>query len=134
MKTIAFIGLGLIGGSIAKAIRKYHPDYRLLAYNRSKEALAAALDDNTIDAVCEVQDERYASCDYIFLCAPVEFNLQYLEYLKNVISDHCIITDAGSVKGPIHEKIAELGMEHCFIGGHPMAGSERSDMNTQVTV
>lgn len=126
MKTIAFIGLGLIGGSIAKAIRKYHPDYRILAYNRSKEALSAALDDNIIDAVCEAQDERYASCDYIFLCAPVEFNLQYLEYLKTVISEDCIITDVGSVKGPIHEAISQFEMEHCFIGGHPMAGSERS--------
>ena len=44
MKTIGFIGLGLIGGSIAKAIRKYHPDYHILAYNRSKEALAYAKD------------------------------------------------------------------------------------------
>ncbi|MGN8630496.1 prephenate dehydrogenase [Blautia sp. HCP3S3_G3] len=126
MKTIAFIGLGLIGGSIAKAIRKYHPDYHLLAYARHKETLAAALNSNTIDAVCEAQDERYGSCDYIFLCAPVEYNLKYLEYLKEVISDHCIITDVGSVKGIIHKRVKELGMEKCFIGGHPMAGSERS--------
>ena len=42
MKTIGFIGLGLIGGSIAKAIRKYHEDYRLLAYDQDRETLAAA--------------------------------------------------------------------------------------------
>lgn len=126
MKTIAFIGLGLIGGSIAKAIRKAHPDYHLLAYDNNKETLAAALGSNTIDAVCEEQDERFHNCDYIFLCAPVEFNLEYLEYLKSVISDSCIITDVGSVKSIIHKRIEELGMESCFIGGHPMAGSERS--------
>lgn len=39
MKTIGFIGLGLIGGSIAKAIRKFHPDYHILAYARHKETL-----------------------------------------------------------------------------------------------
>ena len=53
MKTIGFIGLGLIGGSIAKAIRKYHPDYHILAYNRSKEALASAISTGIIDGVCE---------------------------------------------------------------------------------
>ncbi len=126
MKTIGFIGLGLIGGSIAKAIRKYHPDYHLLAYDSNKENLAAALSGTVIDAVCEARDSRYGTCDYIFLCAPVEINLQYLEYLKSVRSSDCIITDVGSVKGIIHERTEALGMEECFIGGHPMAGSEKS--------
>lgn len=126
MKTIGFIGLGLIGGSIAKAIRKYHPDTHILAYARHKETLMAALNSNTIDGILEQEDPRYAACDYIFLCAPVEFNLKYLEYLKNVISPRCIITDVGSVKGIIHDKVEELGLDANFIGGHPMAGSEKS--------
>lgn len=126
MKTIGFIGLGLIGGSIAKAIRKFHPDYHILAYARHKETLAAALNSGVIDGVLEKEDERYKTCDYIFLCAPVEYNIEYLKYLKTVISDSCIITDAGSVKGLIHEAVEKLEMDHCFIGGHPMAGSERS--------
>ena len=126
MKTIGFIGLGLIGGSIAKAIRKFHPDYHILAYARHKETLAAALNSGVIYGVLEKEDERYKTCDYIFLCAPVEYNIEYLKYLKTVISDSCIITDAGSVKGPIHEAVEKLEMDHCFIGGHPMAGSERS--------
>lgn len=126
MKTIGFIGLGLIGGSIAKAIRKFHPDYHILAYARHKETLAAALNSGVIDGVLEKEDERYKTCDYIFLCAPVEYNIEYLKYLKTVISDSCIITDAGSVKGPIHEAVEKLEMDPCFIGGHPMAGSERS--------
>ena len=125
MKTIGFIGLGLIGGSIAKAIRKFHPDYHILAYARHKETLAAALNSGVIDGVLEKEDERYKTCDYIFLCAPVEYNIEYLKYLKTVISDSCIITDAGSVKGPIHEAVEKLEMDHCFIGGHPMAGSDR---------
>ena len=52
MKTIGFIGLGLIGGSIAKAIRKYHEDYRILAYDQNRETLATAVSSNMIDAVC----------------------------------------------------------------------------------
>ena len=79
MTTIGFIGLGLIGGSIAKTIRKFHPDYHILAYARHKETLAAALTENVIDGVLESEDERYSSCDYIFLCAPVEYNIEYLK-------------------------------------------------------
>lgn len=111
MKTIGFIGLGLIGGSIAKAIRKFHPDYHILAYARHKETLAAALNSGVIDGVLEKEDERYKICDYVFLCAPVEYNIEYLKYLKTVISDSCIITDAGSVKGPIHEAVEKLEMD-----------------------
>lgn len=88
--------------------------------------MAAALNSGVIDGVLEKEDERYKICDYVFLCAPVEYNIEYLKYLKTVISDSCIITDAGSVKGPIHEAVEKLEMDHCFIGGHPMAGSERS--------
>ena len=122
MKTIGFIGLGLIGGSIAKTIRKFHPDYHILAYAKHKETLAAALNCNAIDAVLEEKDERYHTCDYIFLCAPVEYNIEYLKYLKNIISDDCIITDAGSVKGPIHKAVEELGMDH----GSEQSGFEHS--------
>ena len=126
MKTIGFIGLGLIGGSIVKTIRKYHSDYRILAYDQDRETLASAVSSNMIDAVCEEHDERFAGCDYIFLCAPVEFNVQYLEYFKEHLGPNTILTDVGSVKGIIHKEVERLGMESCFIGGHPMAGSEKT--------
>lgn len=69
MKTIGFIGLGLIGGSIAKAIRKYHEDYRLLAYDQDRETLAAAVSSNMIDAVCEEHDERFELRLYFPVCS-----------------------------------------------------------------
>ena len=126
MKTIGFIGLGLMGGSIARAIRKYHKDYHLLAYDQNRDTLATAVSSGIIDAVCESEDDRFSNCDYIFLCSPVEYNVKYLKYLKQIIGSDTIITDVGSVKGPIHNEIQKLDMESCFIGGHPMAGSEKS--------
>lgn len=126
MKTLGFIGLGLIGGSIAKAVRKFHPDYQLLACDENRDALAEALGSGVIDGVCTPEDDRFANCDYIFLCTPVESNLKYMEDLKDRISPDCILTDVGSVKGIIHDKVEELGLSHNFIGGHPMAGSEKS--------
>lgn len=126
MKTIGFIGLGLIGGSVARTIRKFHPDYHLLAFDTDREALAEAVSSNIIDGVCDIEDERFRSCDYIFLCAPVEFNVEYMEKMKDSLGENCILTDVGSVKSIIHEKVNELGLDSRFIGGHPMAGSERS--------
>ena len=126
MKTIGFIGLGLIGGSIAKAVRKFHKDYHILAYDQNRDALAQALGDGIIDAVCEKEDQRFHTCDYIFLCAPVEYNISYLQYLKTAAGPDTIITDVGSVKGIIHKEVERLGLQSRFIGGHPMAGSEKT--------
>lgn len=126
MRTYAFIGLGLIGGSIARALRKYEPDCVIYAYARHRETVQAAIDVNVVNDILVENDPRYANCDYIFLCAPVETNIRYLEKLKGIISPNCILTDVGSVKSIIHEKIEELGLGGQFIGGHPMAGSEKS--------
>lgn len=126
MKIIGFIGLGLIGGSIAKTIRKFHPDYRLIAFDKDRSALAEAVSLNVINGICDIEDEQLYNCDYLFLCAPVEFNVEYMEKIKASLGENCILTDVGSVKNVIHEKVTELGLEGRFIGGHPMAGSERS--------
>lgn len=123
---IGFIGLGLIGGSVAKAIRKYYPDYEIIAFDKSRETLALAVQDNTIDTACASIDEHFGNCAYIFLCAPVSCNSAYLAQLKTILNKNCILTDVGSVKTSIHEEINALDMEENFIGGHPMAGSEKS--------
>lgn len=123
---IGFIGLGLIGGSVAKAIRKYYPDYELIAFDKSRETLALAVQEGTIDTACSSIDNNFKGCSYIFLCAPVSCNTAYLAQLKEIVKDGCILTDVGSVKTSIHEEIIALNMEENFIGGHPMAGSEKS--------
>ena len=62
MKTIGFIGLGLIGGSIARTIRKFHPDYRLLAFDKDRSALAEAVSLNVINGICDIDDEQLYNC------------------------------------------------------------------------
>lgn len=123
---IGFIGLGLIGGSIAKAIRQYYPDYELLAFDKNKETLALAVHEGTIHTSCSSIDENFKGCDYIFLCAPISYNNAYLVQLKEFVDADCILTDVGSVKTSIHQEVIQLGLESNFIGGHPMAGSEKS--------
>ena len=123
---IGFIWLGLIGGSVTKAIRTYFPDYELIAFDKNKETLALAVQENIIDTSCSAIDDNFKGCSYIFLCAPVSYNTACLTQLKSLIDPDCILTDVGSVKTSIHEEIISLGMEENFIGGHPMAGSEKN--------
>lgn len=125
-KKIGFIGLGLIGGSIAKAIRQYFPDYEIVAFDKSKETLALATQESVIDIACTIIDDNFKNCEYIFLCAPVSYNTAYLKQLKEYLHEDCILTDVGSVKTSIHKEVITLDMEANFIGGHPMAGSEKS--------
>lgn len=125
-KKVGFVGLGLIGGSIAKAIRQYYPDYEIVAFDKNKETLALATQESVIDVACTTIDDNFDNCDYIFLCAPVSYNTAYLKQLKSHVGSNCILTDVGSVKTSIHKEIIALGMEENFIGGHPMAGSEKS--------
>ena len=124
--TVGFIGLGLIGGSIAKSLKKADSSIYTIAYNRSHEPLIQAVNDGVIDESVFSIDDSFRKCDIIFLCTPVEYNSIYLSEVSQHIRDGCILTDVGSVKGYIHNTVSELGLEHCFIGGHPMAGSEKT--------
>ncbi|MDO4170553.1 MAG: prephenate dehydrogenase [Lachnospiraceae bacterium] len=123
---IGFVGLGLIGGSIAKSIRRVFPNYKLLGYDTDTEALKRAKDEGTLDIIVKDVRTEFYNCNYIFLCTPVGHNMAYLSILKESLNPDCIITDVGSVKSPIHEMVKTLGMEKRFIGGHPMVGSEKS--------
>lgn len=125
--TIGFLGLGLIGGSIARSIRKNFPSCRIIVYSRRKnEDLLQGIKDGIISDITYAIDAHFSECDIIFLCAPVLQNIQFLEQLKPLINKTCIITDVGSVKGNIHKEVERLELESQFIGGHPMAGSEKT--------
>lgn len=124
--TVGFIGLGLIGGSIAKTLKTKDKNIHTIAFNRSTLPLEHAVSDGIIDTAVNEVCSEFGDCDFIFLCTPVQFNETYLAKLKNIVKDNCIVTDVGSVKGHIHEAVRKLEMESCFIGGHPMAGSEKT--------
>ena len=133
--TIGFVGLGLIGGSIAKALKRVHPEKTVVAYNRNGAVLDLAAEDGIVDIA--VKDETgglktdeilapFSECDLIFLCVPVVTALDFMDRLKSIMKPGAILTDVGSVKGGIDRYAAEHGLSANFIGGHPMAGSEKT--------
>ena len=121
---IGFIGLGLIGGSIAKIIKEKYPETEMIAIASRESTIQAAYADGIITNDTMLDLEAFADCDLLFLCGPVRVNVDYLTRLANILPAHCIITDVGSVKGDITKAVADLGLTSRFIGGHPMAGSE----------
>jgi prephenate dehydrogenase len=127
---IGFIGFGLIGGSIARALKKINSNNYLVAYdyhkNNPSTDLQSALHDQVLDRVTTTLSEEFPDCDLVFLCAPVLSNIEYLKQLKPLLKSSCILTDVGSVKTNIHEAVKELGLEAQFVGGHPMTGSEKT--------
>lgn len=138
---IGFIGFGLIGGSIARGLKRKneHPfflgktlritvyDYHIQRDGDSYQNidLQKAKEDQTIHSITGRLSDL-SSCDIIFLCAPVQQNLLYLEQLRPLIKKDCMITDVGSVKGNIQARARQLGLLSNFLGGHPMAGSEQT--------
>ena len=124
--TIAFIGLGLIGGSIARAVKKARPDIRIMAYMRSRSRLEQARRDGIVDVILDGIDDHLRECDLIFLCTPVEYNAGYLSAIRPFLKPGALITDVGSTKNGIHQEVRRQGLEYCFVGGHPMAGSEKT--------
>ncbi len=129
LNKIGFIGLGLIGGSIAKKIKSNHPECEIIATARGIDTITEAYSLGLITNNTILSLEAFSNCDIIFLCAPVEKNLEYLRELKNIVSNHTIITDVGSTKTQIHREVIKLGLEKQFIGGHPMTGSEKTGLS-----
>lgn len=133
MIKLAFIGFGLIGASIAKSIKVKAPSkYSITCYDYHKDvniSLQKALDENVIESVTK-EISGLIGCDIIILCAPTLKNINYLKDIKSTYEAHGatlpLITDVGSVKGNIVEAAEELGIGAHFIGGHPMAGSEKT--------
>ena len=128
MITCGFVGLGLIGGSIARALKANRKDIVIIACDPNEETLKLATEQKIADEAYPAPCDAFTACDYIFLCAPVSHNDENLLKILSYRKKDCILTDVGSVKTPINSLIHSLGLTDCFIGGHPMAGSEKTGL------
>lgn len=128
VEKIHLLGLGLIGGSIALAIKQEFPDSTIVGYdiNQSQAEIAKTL--TVIDEIALHQFAGIESADVIILATPVEQTLSIIQSLSKLsLKESVIITDVGSTKQKIIEYATKaFGSTVQFIGGHPMAGSHKS--------
>jgi prephenate dehydrogenase len=118
---IAIVGFGLIGASLAMAIRRRWQGGLILAVDR-KHVLEAAMREHAADVGADDLG-MVAEADLVVLAAPVRQNLEVLERLPDFISRPAIVTDVSSTKREIIRKAQALPAHLSFAGGHPLAGS-----------
>lgn len=126
VKTVGILGLGLIGGSLAKALRFRLGARHIFAVDKSPQSIKEAVDDGVIEAGSTEIDARILECDILFICTPVKTSMAFIDKFLHSVKPGCILTDVCSTKGEIIDYINSLEQAPCFIGGHPMAGSEKT--------
>ena len=128
-KTIYIAGLGLIGASMALGIKRDHPDYKILGYNRSQASRDIALERGIIDRGTDDLASFAPLADVIILTLPIKQTIAFIQELADLnLKDGVIISDAGSTKAAIVEVAEEYlaGKPVRFVGAHPMAGSHKT--------
>ncbi len=127
-RTVTICGVGLLGGSIGLALKTSGFTGRIIGIS-SDAAVATALSLGCIDEGYgyESLDTIVSSTDCLFLCSPIHAIIETIERLGSLRLPHgCVITDVGSTKSEIVAAAKRRLPEHVhFIGGHPMAGSEK---------
>lgn len=125
ISTLAIVGPGLIGGSVAAALRDKGHVKQVLGVGRNQASLAKALELGLIDKVVSAE-EAAAQADVILLATPVGATQALLRQMLPYLRDDTIITDAGSTKADVAKVAQEvLGVKaKNFVPGHPIAGSE----------
>lgn len=124
--TVAIVGVGLIGGSFALALKAAALVDRILGYDLDVENLDQALKLGVIDHACSGPEELGAA-DVIFLATPVLAMPAALQRIVPHLREGAILTDGGSVKGALISALEPLIPPHLhYVPGHPISGTERS--------
>jgi prephenate dehydrogenase len=128
IRQLTIVGLGLLGGSVAKAARARGLARTIVGVGRSPERLVVARRDGSVDDATTDLRAGVREADLVLLAAPVEANEALLAEVWEAAPDDATVTDVGSAKATIvgtAERLA-AGRALAFVGGHPMAGSEQS--------
>jgi prephenate dehydrogenase len=123
-RQIAIVGVGLLGGSIGRAVKKRRLARKVIGFFRDKEKIAAAKRAGAVDAGTDDLLKALKGSDLVILCSPVADIVAKLKSIKKAGLTKTLITDAGSTKVQIVRAAQGLN----FVGSHPLAGSEQSGL------
>jgi len=124
---VLIVGLGMIGGSVAKALKERHLAY-LFGADRRQDELTLGVATHVIDVEAELNAEFIEKMDIIVLATPVRAMEIVLAQIKPFLSENTLVTDVGSTKGSVVEAARKVfgAVPANFIPGHPIAGAEKS--------
>ena len=122
-RSVGIVGLGLIGGSLGLDLRSHTPkNLRVIGVSRSEVTCQTAVEIGVADHA-SIDLATLSTADIVFLCTPIDRIVPTLERLVSYLSPTTVVTDVASVKVPIVRECSQLWAN--FIGGHPMAGTEK---------
>ncbi|WP_027137651.1 prephenate dehydrogenase [Gaetbulibacter saemankumensis] len=124
MKNIYVIGVGLIGGSLAKDIKEKNPDSVIYGIGRNQSTLDEALALKIIDKKATLED--VVNADLVIVAIPVDATVKLLPTILDKISDDALVVDAGSTKADICKVVENHPKRRNFLAMHPIAGTEYS--------
>ncbi|MTI30527.1 prephenate dehydrogenase, partial [Xanthovirga aplysinae] len=122
---IIIVGLGLIGGSIAKEVRKKGFAHRIIGVDQNKQHQKEALQLGLVDEICQL-NEAISKSELVILAIPVNAILKLLPQIMALLPKNAVVTDVGSTKKAICDSIKDLPNHSAFVPAHPMAGTENS--------
>ena len=125
---ISIVGLGLMGASLAMALRKRGYAGRLVAYARKAETRAEALARGIVDAAFDDPDPAVKEASLVVLCAPIRACADLAADIAPLLKPGALVTDVGSTKGWICRQMAGILPQGVFVGSHPIAGSEKQGL------
>lgn len=124
---VAILGAGLLGGSLAMALRAFCPGVHVRLWARKESVVQEARLLDAADYCSSDLEQVVTDCDLIVFSTPVGVMFPLAAKILPFVSPSAILTDVGSVKGFVHDSLESFCSEHglSFIGSHPMAGSEK---------
>lgn len=123
---VALIGLGLIGSSIARAVREALPQVKLGGYDADPAVCVRARELELVDVVADDPAEAVCGADLVILCVPVGAMAAATRAIAPGLKPNAIISDVGSCKAPVVRALRAVLPEAVIIPGHPIAGTEKS--------
>jgi prephenate dehydrogenase len=125
-RRVAIVGVGMVGGSLGMALRARGLAERVVGVARRAETVELAVRLGAVDEATMDLREGVAGADLVVLASPVLAMLELAERMAPALAVGCVVTDVGSTKSLLVERLPRLLPEGTyFVGGHPMAGSER---------
>ena len=123
--TLAVVGLGLIGGSFARDVRRLGLADQLIGYDKNTVYREEIRSLNLVDYLAAAPDEKLGEAELVLLAVPVKAFAEVLTQIRPYLSASAIVTDTGSVKSPLLKIMSTMDYSGIsFVGGHPIAGSE----------
>lgn len=129
IERVSILGVGLIGGSLGRAWQTHRPELTVVGYDRP-EVLRRSREAEAVDEVAGSPHEAVETADVVVLAPPLDAIPDLLEEIAPHLRPGTLVSDVGSVKGPITRHAARvLPPSVLFVGGHPMAGAEESGID-----